>query len=68
MTTMHTDETKFNNLLQEQIRIESSASQQYIAIATYFAADDLPQLADRRGRAHDETAARSAPRAAGGHL
>jgi len=45
MTTASTHDTKFNALLQEQVRSEFTASQQYIAIATYFAADDLPQLA-----------------------
>ncbi|MDH6245401.1 ferritin [Mycobacterium sp. OTB74] len=38
-------ETKFHQLLQEQIRSEFSASQQYIAIAVYFDGEDLPQLA-----------------------
>ena len=38
-------ETKFHKLLQEQIRSEFSASQQYIAIAVYFDGEDLPQLA-----------------------
>jgi ferritin len=45
MTTANAHDTKFNALLQEQVRNEFTASQQYIAIATYFAADDLPQLA-----------------------
>jgi bacterioferritin B len=45
MTTMNANETKFNVLLQEQIRSEFTAAQQYIAIAVYFDADDLPQLA-----------------------
>jgi len=38
-------ETKFHKLLQEQIRSEFGASQQYIAIAVYFDGEDLPQLA-----------------------
>jgi ferritin len=38
-------ETKFHALLRDQIRDEFSASQQYIAMATYFDGDDLPQLA-----------------------
>jgi ferritin len=35
----------FLNLLQEQIRNEFTASQQYIAVASYFDSEDLPQLA-----------------------
>jgi bacterioferritin B len=38
-------ETKFQALLQDQIRNEFTASQQYIAIAVYFDDADLPQLA-----------------------
>jgi len=45
MTTGDAHDTKFNTLLQEQVRSEFGAAQQYIAIAVYFAADDLPQLA-----------------------
>jgi ferritin len=45
MTTAQVPDTKFNALLEEQVRNEFSASQQYIAIAAYFDADDLPQLA-----------------------
>jgi ferritin len=37
--------TKFQALLQDQIRNEFTASQQYIAIAVYFDGADLPQLA-----------------------
>ncbi|WP_424183712.1 ferritin [Actinokineospora sp. G85] len=37
--------TKFNDLLQTQIRNEFSASQQYIALAVWFDGQDLPQLA-----------------------
>ncbi|WP_197379172.1 ferritin [Mycolicibacterium mengxianglii] len=37
--------TKFNGLLQDQIRNEFTASQQYIAVAVYFDDLDLPQLA-----------------------
>jgi ferritin len=37
--------TKFHSLLQEQVRNEFSASQQYIALAVWFDAKDLPQLA-----------------------
>ena len=37
--------TKFNALLQEQIHNEFTSAQQYIAIAVYFDAEDLPQLA-----------------------
>jgi len=45
MTTGDAHDTKFNTLLQEQVRSEFGAAQQYIAIAVYFAGDDLPQLA-----------------------
>lgn len=38
-------QTKFQTLLQDQIRNEFTASQQYIAIAVYFDGADLPQLA-----------------------
>lgn len=38
-------DTKFNHLLQEQIRNEFAASQQYIAVAVHFDGEDLPQLA-----------------------
>jgi bacterioferritin B len=37
--------TKFHALLQEQIYNEFTAAQQYVAIAVYFDASDLPQLA-----------------------
>lgn len=37
--------TKFHGLLQDQIRSEFTAAQQYIAIAVYFDGADLPQLA-----------------------
>ncbi len=45
MTTTEASDTKFNTLLQEQIRSEFGAAQQYVAIAVYFDSDDLPQLA-----------------------
>jgi len=45
MTTHNTPETGFHKLLQEQIRHEFTATQQYTAIAVYFDNDDLPQLA-----------------------
>lgn len=45
MTKHNTPETKFHTLLQEQIRNEFTATQQYLAIAVYFDNDDLPQLA-----------------------
>ncbi len=45
MTDATTHDTKFHHLLAEQIRIEFTASQQYIAIAVHFDAADLPQLA-----------------------
>ena len=38
-------ETSFNALLTQQIGNEFAASQQYIAIATWFDSQDLPQLA-----------------------
>jgi bacterioferritin B len=38
-------DTKFHHLLQEQIRSEFNAAQQYIAIAVHFDGADLPQLA-----------------------
>ena len=37
--------SKFNSMLQEQIRNEFTASQQYIALAVWFDGQDLPQLA-----------------------
>ena len=45
MTDATTLDTKFHNLLHDQIRTEFTASQQYIAIAVHFAGADLPQLA-----------------------
>ncbi|AKS31261.1 ferritin [Mycolicibacterium goodii] len=45
MTTSGTLDTKFHALIQEQIRSEFTASQQYIAIAVFFDGADLPQLA-----------------------
>ncbi|RVW02261.1 ferritin [Rhodococcus spongiicola] len=39
--------SEFHRLLQEQIRNEFTASQQYIAVAVYFDSEDLPQLAGR---------------------
>ena len=45
MTDVTRLETKFHQLLQEQIRSEFGASQQYIAVAVYFDGEDLPQLA-----------------------
>src|SRR5687768_120493 len=45
MADSTTLDTKFHHLLQEQIRNEFTASQQYIAIAVHFDGDDLPQLA-----------------------
>lgn len=45
MTTSGTLETKFHALIQDQIRSEFTASQQYIAIAVFFDGADLPQLA-----------------------
>ncbi|ONI72696.1 bacterioferritin [Actinosynnema sp. ALI-1.44] len=37
--------SKFHQLLQQQIRNEFTASQQYIALAVWFDDQDLPQLA-----------------------
>ncbi|KUI16032.1 bacterioferritin [Mycobacterium sp. GA-1285] len=45
MTTAEASDTKFHGLLQEQIRNEFGAAQQYLAIAVYFDGADLPQLA-----------------------
>lgn len=38
-------DTKFHGLLNDQVRSELGASQQYLAIAVYFDGADLPQLA-----------------------
>lgn len=46
MTDRDAHRTKFHALLQEQLYNEFTASQQYIAIAVYFDAADLPRLAD----------------------
>nr|WP_090346246.1 ferritin [Mycolicibacterium malmesburyense]CRL78842.1 ferritin family protein [Mycolicibacterium malmesburyense] len=45
MTTAEASDTKFHALLQEQIRNEFGATQQYLAIAVYFDGADLPRLA-----------------------
>jgi ferritin len=45
MSDRNVPTTKFNALLQEQIRNEFSAAQQYVAEAVYFDGEDLPQLA-----------------------
>ena len=45
MTTHNIPDTQFHTLLQEQIRNEFTATQQYTAIAVHFDNDDLPQLA-----------------------
>ena len=37
--------SKFHSLLQEQVRHEFTASQQYVAVAVWFDGQDLPQLA-----------------------
>ena len=37
--------TRFHQLLQDQIAHEFAASQQYIALASFYANEDLPQLA-----------------------
>lgn len=45
MTTHDAIDTKFHSLLNDQVRSELGASQQYLAIAVYFDSADLPQLA-----------------------
>jgi ferritin len=45
MTTHDAIDTKFHSLLDDQVRSELGASQQYLAIAVYFDSADLPQLA-----------------------
>ncbi len=45
MTNVGAPGTKFHQLVQDQIRSEFTASQQYIAIAVHFDGADLPQLA-----------------------
>jgi len=67
--------TNFHALLQEQIRNEFSASQQYTAMAVYLDDEDIPQLAGRFCRqaavARDVAPATpdaTAPAVAGGHL
>ena len=46
MTASFTDNpTRYVTLLREQVRNEFNASQQYIAIAVWYDAKDLPQLA-----------------------
>lgn len=45
MTNHDTPQTQFHTLLQEQIRNEFTATQQYTAIAAYLDNDDVPQLA-----------------------
>ncbi len=42
---MSDKDSQFVNLLQEQIRHEFTAQQQYVALAVWFDAHDLPQLA-----------------------
>lgn len=37
--------SKFHSMLQEQVRHEFTASQQYVALAVWFDGQDLPQLA-----------------------
>ncbi|QBJ96663.1 ferritin [Rhodococcus sp. ABRD24] len=39
--------SEFHQLLQDQIRNEFTASQQYVAVAVHFDSHDLPQLAGR---------------------
>jgi ferritin len=42
-----TERSKFAELLQEQIRHEFTAAQQYVALAVWFDGRDLPRLAKR---------------------
>lgn len=44
-TKIHHRESKFHQLLQEQIRNEFNSFQQYTALAVWFDDEDLPQLA-----------------------
>ncbi|MGL4305805.1 MAG: ferritin [Mycobacteriaceae bacterium] len=46
-TLSSSDDSRFHSLLRDQVRAEFTASQQYLAIAVYFDAEDLPQLAKR---------------------
>jgi ferritin len=43
--TNTTNVSKFHSMLQEQVRHEFTASQQYVAVAVWFDNQDLPQLA-----------------------
>lgn len=45
MTSTEIEPTSFNELLSTQVGNEFTASQQYIAVATWFDNQDLPQLA-----------------------
>jgi bacterioferritin B len=45
MANVDASDTKFHNLLSDQVRNEFTASQQYVAIAVHFDGADLPQLA-----------------------
>lgn len=55
MTEADAPKSKFHSLLQEQISHEFTSSQQYVAIAVYFSAGELPQLARHfYGRALEE--------------
>src|ERR1044071_7379012 len=45
--TLEDEHAPFHKLLHEQIGREFTASQQYIAIAIYYDANHLPQLAQR---------------------
>jgi bacterioferritin B len=39
------NQSKFHSMLQEQVRHEFTASQQYLAVAVWYDGQDLPQLA-----------------------
>ena len=43
MASVDNLKTKFHELIQDQIRNEFTASQQYTAMAVYFDGADLPQ-------------------------
>lgn len=45
MTSTDASPSRFQALLRDQVRNEFTASQQYVAVAVYFDAADLPQLA-----------------------
>lgn len=46
-STATKEPSEFDRLLRDQIKNEFEASQQYVAVAVYFDANDLPRLAGR---------------------